>query len=67
MTKTYIMDSSTEGLPSTQSELLTFLVANVGQPMSIRRMMNALGLRSPAPVLSRLRHLEERGKLKQVA
>ena len=67
MTTTYIMNLSTEGLPSTQSELLTFLAANVGQPMSIRRMMNALGLKSPAPVLSRLRHLEERGKLKRVA
>ena len=31
---------------------------------SIRQMMQAMGLRSPAPIQSRLRHLQEKGWIK---
>ncbi len=40
--------------------LADFIGANQHSP-SIRQMMQAMGLRSPAPVQSRLRHLQQKG------
>ncbi len=40
--------------------LVDFIGANHHSP-SIRQMMQAMGLRSPAPIQSRLRHLQEKG------
>jgi len=67
MATTYIVDSSPDGLTSLQAGSLAFLVANAGRSITIRQMMNAFGLKSPAPVLSRLNHLKEKGKLRDVA
>lgn len=64
MTPTYLVNcSEDEG----KSELLKFLMNNLDKPISIQNLMQALGLKSPAPVLTRLRHLEQRGKLRRVA
>jgi len=49
-----------------KSELLLFLIANLGKTVSMQQMMEALGLRSPAPVLFRLQHMEERGQIRRL-
>ena len=51
-------------LTSAQQELYDWLAHYIGQHRhspSIRQMMEAMGLRSPAPVQSRLRHLQQKG------
>ncbi len=56
-----------ESLTTAQQELYDWLVEFIdGQhhSPSIRQMMHAMGLRSPAPIQSRLRHLQEKGWIK---
>jgi repressor LexA len=51
-------------LTSAQQELYDWLTQYIGQHRhspSIRQMMEAMGLRSPAPIQSRLRHLQQKG------
>ncbi len=51
-------------LTPAQKELYEWLVDYIGahhHSPSIRQMMQAMGLRSPAPIQSRLRHLQEKG------
>ena len=51
-------------LTDAQQELYDWLADYIGQHRhspSIRQMMEAMGLRSPAPVQSRLRHLQQKG------
>lgn len=62
------LQSPAEGdqLPLTpaQQELYDWLARFIGEHRhspSIRQMMEAMGLRSPAPVQSRLRHLQQKG------
>ena len=53
-----------EALTEAQQELYDWLVEyiqNNQYPPSIRQMMKAMGLRSPAPVQSRLEHLRSKG------
>jgi len=53
-----------ESLTSAQQELYDWLADYIGQHRhspSIRQMMEAMGLRSPAPIQSRLRHLQQKG------
>ena len=53
-----------EALTSAQQELydwLTDFIAEHRHSPSIRQMMEAMGLRSPAPIQSRLRHLQQKG------
>ena len=53
-----------EPLTPAQQELYDWLADYIGTHQhspSIRQMMQAMGLRSPAPVQSRLRHLQEKG------
>ncbi|MBF2029684.1 MAG: repressor LexA [Oscillatoriales cyanobacterium C42_A2020_001] len=53
-----------ESLTDAQQELYDWLVEyiqNNQYPPSIRQMMKAMGLRSPAPVQSRLEHLRTKG------
>ncbi len=53
-----------EMLTTAQQELYDWLSDYIGthhHSPSIRQMMQAMGLRSPAPVQSRLRHLQEKG------
>lgn len=55
---------SPEPLTSAQQELYEWLADYIGShhhSPSIRQMMQAMGLRSPAPVQSRLRHLQQKG------
>ena len=56
-----------EALTTAQQELYDWLVDFIGDhhhSPSIRQMMQAMGLRSPAPIQSRLRHLQEKGWIK---
>ena len=59
------MDSSScNSLTDAQQELYDWLANYIGanhHSPSIRQMMQAMGLRSPAPIQSRLRHLQEKG------
>ncbi len=53
-----------EALTPAQQELydwLTDYIGNHHHSPSIRQMMQAMGLRSPAPIQSRLRHLQQKG------
>ncbi len=53
-------------LTPAQRELYDWLAAYIGEHRhspSIRQMMEAMGLRSPAPIQSRLRHLQQKGWL----
>ena len=56
-----------EALTTAQKELYDWLVDFIEDrhhSPSIRQMMHAMGLRSPAPIQSRLRHLQEKGWIK---
>ncbi len=56
-----------ENLTTAQQELYDWLVDFIGDhhhSPSIRQMMQAMGLRSPAPIQSRLRHLQQKGWIK---
>ena len=59
------MTAMPEGsLTPAQEELYNWLSDYIGtyhHSPSIRQMMQAMGLRSPAPIQSRLRHLQEKG------
>ena len=53
-----------EDLTEAQNELLNWLRDYIKQfkhSPSIRQMMKAMGLKSPAPIQSRLKHLQEKG------
>ena len=55
---------SPEPLTTAQQELYDWLSDYIGEHRhspSIRQMMEAMGLRSPAPIQSRLRHLQQKG------
>lgn len=54
----------TEPLTAAQQELYDWLDDYIGthrHSPSIRQMMEAMGLRSPAPIQSRLKHLQQKG------
>jgi repressor LexA len=56
-----------EALTTAQQELYDWLVVFIGDhhhSPSIRQMMQAMGLSSPAPIQSRLRHLQQKGWIK---
>ncbi len=58
---------SEESLTTAQQELYDWLVDFIGDhhhSPSIRQMMKAMGLKSPAPIQSRLRHLQQKGWIK---
>ena len=55
---------SEESLTDAQFELYEWIrnyVKDFQHSPSIRQMMNAMGLKSPAPIQSRLKHLQEKG------
>ena len=58
------MFNSAQGLTEAQNELYEWIkeyMKNFQHSPSIRQMMEAMGLKSPAPIQSRLRHLQEKG------
>ena len=58
------MLNSFEDLTEAQNELYGWIkdyMKNFQHSPSIRQMMKAMGLKSPAPIQSRLRHLQEKG------
>ena len=59
------MTSSVDNnLTDAQNELYTWIknyLKNFQHSPSIRQMMQAMGLKSPAPIQSRLKHLQEKG------
>ena len=59
-----LVQSLPQELTPAQQELYDWLSDYIGthrHSPSIRQMMQAMGLRSPAPVQSRLRHLQQKG------
>ena len=57
-------DSSLENLTEAQKELYGWIknyIKNFQHCPSIRQMMQAMNLKSPAPIQSRLKHLQEKG------
>ena len=59
-----IVINSCENLTEAQSELYGWIKNYIGDfqhSPSIRQMMQAMGLKSPAPIQSRLKHLQEKG------
>ena len=59
-----MISSSDENLSSAQSELYRWIkeyMKDFQHSPSIRQMMEAMGLKSPAPIQSRLKHLQEKG------
>ncbi len=58
------MNSTGENLTDAQNELFNWIkdyMKNFQHSPSIRQMMQAMGLKSPAPIQSRLKHLQEKG------
>ena len=58
------MFNSAQGLTEAQNELYEWIkeyMRDFQHSPSIRQMMEAMGLKSPAPIQSRLRHLQEKG------
>ena len=56
--------SSGDNLTQAQNELFTWIkdyMKNFQHSPSIRQMMQAMGLKSPAPIQSRLKHLQDKG------
>jgi len=63
-----LVSSDLNGEMSNQAKVLAFLCANIGRQLSIREIMAGVGLmRSPAAVLSCIKHLEERGNIERLA
>ena len=58
------MKSVDDNLTDAQNELYSWIkeyIKNFQHSPSIRQMMDAMGLKSPAPIQSRLKHLQEKG------
>ena len=58
------MVTSDDNLTDAQNELYGWIkdyMKNFQHSPSIRQMMQAMGLKSPAPIQSRLKHLQEKG------
>ena len=59
-----MIDSSKANLTQAQNELYEWIkkyMRDFQHSPSIRQMMQAMGLKSPAPIQSRLKHLQEKG------
>ena len=59
-----LIDSSNANLTQAQNELYEWIkkyMKEFQHSPSIRQMMQAMGLKSPAPIQSRLRHLQDKG------
>jgi len=59
-----VLTSPDENLTQPQNELYKWIRSYIKEfqhSPSIRQMMNAMGLKSPAPIQSRLRHLQDKG------
>ena len=59
-----MIDFSEDNLTSAQNELYKWIKSYMKEfkhSPSIRQMMQAMGLKSPAPIQSRLKHLQEKG------
>ncbi len=59
-----MLTSSDENLTQPQNELYQWIrnyIKEFQHSPSIRQMMNAMGLKSPAPIQSRLKHLQDKG------
>jgi len=59
-----VFASSDDNLTQPQNELYQWIrnyIKEFQHSPSIRQMMNAMGLKSPAPIQSRLKHLQEKG------
>jgi len=59
-----LTDPIDERLTDAQNELFEWIkdyIKNFNHSPSIRQMMSAMGLKSPAPIQSRLKHLQDKG------
>tara|TARA_Y100001978_G_C23691233_1_gene434925 strand:- start:1060 stop:1677 length:618 start_codon:yes stop_codon:yes gene_type:complete len=62
-----VFNSSIGNLTEAQHELLVWIknyMRDFQHSPSIRQMMDAMGLKSPAPIQSRLKHLQDKGFIK---
>ena len=62
--KCFMNEALNNNLTDAQNELLEWIknyLKDFQHSPSIRQMMNAMGLKSPAPIQSRLKHLQEKG------
>ena len=62
-----MLPSADNNLTDAQNELYGWIkdyMKNFQHSPSIRQMMQAMGLKSPAPIQSRLKHLQEKGYIK---
>ena len=60
----YILNSADNNLSNAQEELFEWIktyMRDFKHSPSIRQMMEAMGLKSPAPIQSRLKHLQQKG------
>tara|TARA_Y200000002_G_scaffold284624_1_gene238620 strand:- start:379 stop:1005 length:627 start_codon:yes stop_codon:yes gene_type:complete len=60
----FVVTSSDSNLTDAQNELFKWIknyLKDFQHSPSIRQMMQAMGLKSPAPIQSRLKHLQEKG------
>tara|TARA_B100000989_G_scaffold295644_2_gene277134 strand:- start:749 stop:1372 length:624 start_codon:yes stop_codon:yes gene_type:complete len=60
----FVLTSPSDNLTQPQNELYKWIrnyIKEFQHSPSIRQMMNAMGLKSPAPIQSRLKHLQEKG------
>ena len=58
------MENSSDNLTQAQNELYRWIkdyMKDFQHSQSIRQMMQAMGLKSPAPIQSRLKHLQDKG------
>jgi hypothetical protein len=62
--KLYVINSQADNLSPKKTELLEFLSANTGRAMKAIELMQAMGWRSPAPLLFCLKILEEKGNIR---
>tara|TARA_Y100001970_G_scaffold287892_1_gene413687 strand:+ start:551 stop:1177 length:627 start_codon:yes stop_codon:yes gene_type:complete len=59
-----VFQTTCENLTDAQNELLSWIkgyISEFNHSPSIRQMMTAMNLKSPAPIQSRLKHLQEKG------
>ena len=62
--KFFVLNSTSQDLSDAQNELFEWIknyMRDFQHSPSIRQMMEAMGLKSPAPIQSRLKHLQEKG------
>lgn len=56
----------TDGLTEAQAQTLSYLWNQTSSQLDLNRVLVSLGLNYPASLEARMKHLEDRGKLKEL-